>query len=358
VNHLTRCHVQATPSPSLVCNATAGQAAAASDDAQRLIVRLHSYQPLAAAHALVSQLLQQLPAWSFAARSPLVSTFDTDFCVVQAPAGALEAVSAVLSSSERIRDVHEDRMLRKPLAQSKDRGAAQSARNQHSADQAPGGAGAPQWGSGSSFVHREDGTIEKRPGRLSTPWSWEDSELDEAGEAGKQAHAENVRARFHAHTQSLVSTPTNASAALEAFGHDKGAFPARHLQLWGDAIHGGSSEDEGDATGGVFSGGARGLGRRLLGGGTQVTSALHAAPLWNEGFRGEKIRVGARPSCRASPVMATVVLASTHVPGRTRILHTARLTAVSWKRASQTGLRRCRRVRHRPEGDTPPHQAP
>ena len=250
---------------------------AAQDERARYIVRLRAYQPLTVAHAAISKLLASLASWSFAHRSLLASTFDTDFCVIEAQPSALAALSHALLASALVLDIHQDKVIRRPL--------------ESGSDAAPGGAlGAKRAERrGSNFEHDDDGSVSKRSGRLQTAWSWSEGESDAAEDAGAHAHAAHLRQRFAAHTHAQQHEGDGSVRAHSQNRSDAAPYPAEHLDRWGALLH--------DDDAGV--GAANAHGRRLLAGGTQVTTALGAGAVWRQGYKGTSIRVGANAKSRS-----------------------------------------------------------
>lgn len=277
-------------------DATAGTRARAGDagatSAERYIVRLNAYEPLAAAEARVASALTSVTSWHLPPRSHLAAAHDTDFVVVAVQENAHMALTAALASAPFVRDVHADRAIRRPLAHDNSAGAA--AGGQHCGDegQCEAGAGASR-GSGSGPTRHslfavgegESEEIVKRPGRPRTAWS-----VDEAAdESDSHAAATAVQAallqqRFRAHGRVQAAEAALRGGSAEQEHQDRGAFPARHLEQWGPLLHTPSDGDS-DAE----------HRRRLLATQTQVTTALAAPAIWRQGYSGTGIRVGAHP---------------------------------------------------------------
>jgi hypothetical protein len=219
----------------------------------------------------VSKLLQSHASWSVVSRNPLAAHYDTDFVVIKSATFAVAALSRALLASPHIRDIHPDKVIRRPLAIPSDTDPP------NEQDEAMHHA--------SRFGYEADGTITKLPGRLHTAWSHETALTDTDG---LREHASTLRSRFQAHTQSLghihttCHTPKNVSAHSVSAGRDLGAYPARHLELWGELVR-----EEAEA------GEVSRHGRRLAGS-QQVTTTLKAPFIWQQGFKGTGIRVGAR----------------------------------------------------------------
>lgn len=235
---------------------------------QRFIIRLVDYQPLADAQQYVSSALTGVPQWSMAHRAEHAYTFDTDFVVLEAPPSAEARLREALAQQRRVRDVHHDRVVRRPLL--------------HDEEEVPGPKG--------SLVSDEDGSVSKRRGRLSTAWSWGDG--SQHSHASAQPHqADVVQQRFEAHQRHIRScnaTLQQHSAAAHAetdAAADQAPFPAEHHRLWGDMLH----DCDSDAGAGQLT-----HQRKLLMG-NQVSAALGAGALWDQGFKGQGIHVGAHP---------------------------------------------------------------
>lgn len=267
----------------------------------RSIARLHSYTSLAAAERMVASVLSGLPAWHFPARSPLVVAHDTDFVVVAAPVSELLAVTTALEASPYIRDVHVDRVVHRQLSSVSDTdseasGAFRASQTASSDVRTPQGVmvAPTRHGLVAGLGNNSSEAVTKQPGRLRTAWSIdpekdEDADADEAGALNAQAAILQSRFRAHGRSQAYSASESDGREVHGSLGkgHDKGKFPAGHVAEWGPLLHG--PEDvavEGDAA-------ARGRRLQGQGGATQVTSALSAPAVWNKGFSGRGIRVGA-----------------------------------------------------------------
>lgn len=255
-------------------------AGSAHDALQRFIVRLLSYQPLAHAQRHISEALSTVPDWQLAYRSRQTYTFDTDFVVLEAPPHSEAALRAALVKERRVRDIHEDKVVRRPLV------------HRSGSDYDDGS------GSSGTFDADDDGTVRKRSGRLSTAWSW-DSASEHQHPAPQLRQSEVLRQRFEAHQQHMMHSAQrtqscNASSAQDRVqqhcsqgSRDQAPFPAEHHKLWGNMLHADDNEDAGEQLAHQ---------RRLLMG-NQVSTALNAAALWDQGFKGQGIRVGAHQRC-------------------------------------------------------------
>lgn len=196
--------------------------------------------------------------------------FPTDFALIASSEEQLSSLTASLLSSPSIRDIHPDRTIRGLLesdAQTESSGTQNVSLN----------AGA-------------SGAIEKKPGRLSTKWSIGSEQSVSDIVADLKHDAKVIQARRAAHDRSQGNdddTPIckRSQCDDDVQGQSSAQGTDRHLLPWGklDSI---DLDDE-------ESWQEEGQRRQLLASTNQVATALGAPKLWNSGFRGGGIRVGA-----------------------------------------------------------------
>jgi hypothetical protein len=242
---------------------------------QRHIVRFSSYQPVEEHHEAVRKRLAHLDGWAVLPRSNAAMDFPTDFALVASSDEQFPSITASLLSSASVRDIHPDRTLRGLL---KTEGQSSTQTNTHNVSLSAGASG----------------DVEKKPGRISTRWSIDAEQTLHDIVAELKHDAKVIQARRAAHDRSQGkaedNTPTCKAHALcdsNATSQDIVQGPDRHLLPWGqlDSI---DLEDE-------VSWQEEAQRRHLLSRTNQVATALGASKLWNEGFRGDGIRVGKFP---------------------------------------------------------------
>lgn len=238
------------------------------DDWHRHIIRFSSYKPIEQLHGAVREQLSHLRDWAILPRSNAAMQFPTDFALIASPDEQLASLTTSLLSSPSIKDIHPDRTIRGLLKS--EQPDIEVSRTQNA-----------------SLNAGESDAVEKRPGRLSTRWSIETEQRlsDIVAELKHDAKVIQSRRGAHDRSQGKGEEPQmckRASACDDADSTVGGTD--RHLLPWGhlDSI---DLDDE-------ESWQEEGQRRQLLAGTNQVTTALGASKLWNEGFKGDGIRVG------------------------------------------------------------------
>ena len=144
--------------------------------------------------------------------------FPTDFALIAAPDELLPSLTASLLSSPGIRDIHPDRTIRGLLE------------TESRADEEASG------GQNVSLSAAMSGSIEKKPGRLSTRWSTDSEQSLSDIVADLKHDAKVIQARRAAHDRSQGNDATPMCKSTQcADADDQISVPGtdRHLLPWG-----------------------------------------------------------------------------------------------------------------------------